>query len=109
MTIDEAIKHCEEVAHQNEILMKRYDDASGYTRSHNEKIRTNGAKGCEQLISLYRQLAKWLKELKKYRVIFEKVGEILADNGYTMDDLDTIFGKANNEEVNADDTNRCEN
>lgn len=64
MTIDEAIKHCEEVAHQNEILMKRYDDASGYNRSHDEKIRTDGAKGCEQLISLYRQLVEWLKELK---------------------------------------------
>ena len=67
MNIDEAIKHCEEVAHQNEILMKRYDDASGYSRSRNEKIRTNGAKGCEQLISLYRQLAEWLRELKAYR------------------------------------------
>ena len=65
MTIDETIKHCEEVAHQNEILMKRYDDASGYNRSHNKKIRTNGAKGCEQLISLYRQLAEWLKALKE--------------------------------------------
>ena len=65
-SIDDAIKHCEEVAHQNEILMKRYDDASGYNRSHNEKIRTNGAKGCEQLISLYRQLAEWLRTLKAY-------------------------------------------
>ena len=64
MTIDEAIKHCEETAHQNEILMKRYDDASGYNRSRNEKIRTNAAKGCEQLISLYRQLAEWLRELR---------------------------------------------
>lgn len=67
MTIDEAIKYCEETAYQNEILMKRYDDASGYNRSHNEKIRTDGAKGCEQLMSLHRQLASWLKELKAYR------------------------------------------
>ncbi len=102
MTLDEAIKHCEEVAYQNEMLMKRYDNASGYNRSHNEKIRTDDAKGCEQLISLYRQLAEWLKELKKYRAIFEKVGKILTDNGYTMDDLDNIFGKVNGE-VNADD------
>ena len=63
LDLESAIKHCEEVAHQNEILMKRYDDASGYNRSHNENIRTNGAKGCEQLISLYRQLAEWLREL----------------------------------------------
>ena len=68
-SIDEAIQHCEEVAYQNEILMKRYDDASGYNRSHNEKIRTDGAKGCEQLISLYRQLAEWLRELQRDREI----------------------------------------
>lgn len=49
-----------------------------------------------------RQLAEWLQELKKYRAIFEKVGKILADNGYTIDDLDTIFGKVNRE-ANADD------
>ena len=67
ITLEEAIKHCEEVAYQNEILMKRYDNASGYNRSHNEKIRTDGAKGCEQLISLYRQLADWLRELKAYK------------------------------------------
>lgn len=65
MTIDEVIKHCEETAYQNEILMKRYDDASGYNRSHNKEIRTDGAKGCEYLTSLYRQLAEWLKALKE--------------------------------------------
>lgn len=71
IAIEKAIKHCEEVAHQNEILMKRYDDASGYNRSHDEKIRTDGAKGCEQLISLYRQMAEWLRELKGYRIFKE--------------------------------------
>ena len=76
MTIEEAIKHCEEVAYQYEILMKRYDDASGYNRSHNENIRTDGAKGCEQLISLYRQIADWLKELKSYKDF--------KDKGYVM-------------------------
>lgn len=75
--LDEAIKHCEEVAHQNEILMKRYDDASGYSRSHNEKIRTNGAKGCERLISLYRQLVDWLRELQRYRFEISECKAIL--------------------------------
>lgn len=89
ITFDEAIKHCEEVAHQNEILMKRYDDASGYNRSHNEKIRTNDAKGCEQLISLYRQLAEWLIELKHYREIKNSWNRLFP----------------NGEEVNADDNN----
>lgn len=65
LSLDELIKHCEEVAYQNELLMKRYDDASGYNRSHNENIRIDGAKGCEQLIYLYRQLAKLLKDYKR--------------------------------------------
>lgn len=86
MTIDEAIKHCEEMAHQNEILMKRYDAASGYSRSHNEQIRTSGAIGCEQLISLYRQLAEWLMELKNYQMARKEINQEIInwndiDNG----------------------------
>ena len=86
MTIDEAIKHCEEMAHRNEILMKRYDDASGYSRSHNEQIRTSGAIGCEQLISLYRQLAEWLMELKNYQMARKEINQEIInwndiDNG----------------------------
>jgi hypothetical protein len=90
MTIDEAIKHCEEVAHQNEILMKRYDDASGYSRSHNEGIRTDDAKGCEQLVFLYRQLAEWLRELKKLRAEQKDVYMNGYDEGY--EDAKELFG-----------------
>lgn len=85
MTLDECIDYAEK---QSEWMSKyamidMYKDRSEY----------------------YRQLAEWLRELKKYRSIFEKVGKILADNGYTIDDLDTIFGKVN-EEVNADDCSK---
>ena len=83
-TIDEAINHCEDVAYQNELLMKRYDDASGYNRSHNKKIRTDGAKSCEQLTSLYRQLAEWLKELKTYKD-FEGKGYVMCRLVVTQD------------------------
>lgn len=48
MTLDEAIKHAEEVAIEQDKLCKRYDDASGYSRSHNEAIRTTDAKRCEE-------------------------------------------------------------
>lgn len=82
MTIDEAITHCIEVAYQNEILMKRYDDASGYNRSHNEKIRTDGAKGCENLISLYRQLAEWLKKLQVYEEFADWLVKAVLEDGW---------------------------
>ena len=67
MTIDEAIKHAEEEAQEQDKLCKRYDDASGFTRSHNEEIRTSAAKQCEKCADEYRQLAEWLKELKQLR------------------------------------------
>lgn len=125
MTIEEAIKHCEEVAHQNKILMKRYDDASGYSRSHNEQIRTSGAIGCEQLISLYRQLAEWLKELKESRMVLDILGQFLVDRDIDVccEDLTMIddycekycdnqkplcwyrWAKMKAREVNADDNN----
>ena len=109
MTLEEAIKHCEEVAYQNEILMKQYDDASGYNRSHNENIRTDGAKGCEQLISLYRQLAEWLRELKAYR----NIRQILSQNRIATDRYgDVVLWsdiKRVLEEVNADADSSKEN
>jgi len=67
MTLDEAVKHCEEVAIEQDKLCKRYDDASGYSRSHNEAIRTTDAKRCEKCAEEYRQLVAWLRELKDAR------------------------------------------
>ena len=67
MTIDEAAKHCEEVAIEQDKLCKRYDDASGYSRSHNEAIRTTDAKRCEKCAEEHRQLAEWLRELKQLK------------------------------------------
>lgn len=67
MTLDGAIKHAEEVAEEQDKLCKRYDDASGYSRSHNESIRVADAKWCERCAKEHRQLAEWLKELKQLR------------------------------------------
>lgn len=55
MTLDEAIKHCEEVAENQEWLSESYDDES------------MGAKLCKECASEHRQLAEWLKDLKEYR------------------------------------------
>ena len=97
LSLDEAIEHCEEKAEEEE------KQAIWLWSREGNPYYTN----CVERAKEHRQLAEWLKELKKYRAIFEKVGKIFADkifadNGYTMDDLDTIFGKVN-EEVNADE------
>ena len=67
LMIEQAIKHAEEVAIEQERLMGRYDAASGYARSGNESIRTESAKKCEQCAAEYRQLAAWLRELQERR------------------------------------------
>jgi hypothetical protein len=67
MTLDEAIKQCEEAAEDRDKLCKRCDAASGYSRSHNEAIRTQEAKEHEKCSQDFRQLVEWLKELKAYK------------------------------------------
>ncbi len=67
MTLDEAIKHCEEEAKEQNKLCERCDRASGYSRSHNESIRTNEARKHEKCGQEHIQLAGWLRELKAYK------------------------------------------
>lgn len=65
VTLKEAIKHCEDKADEQHKLANRYDDASGYTRSHNECIRIEEARKCEANADEYRLIAKWLKEYEQ--------------------------------------------
>lgn len=57
MTIDEAIKHCEEVAWENDRKAMCVEEAYQTTEQQN----------CEQCAADHRQLAEWLKELKELR------------------------------------------
>ena len=68
MTLDEAIKHAEEVAKQNE------EDAVIYSNCKNHKknlyeigLAENAEKKCCKCAEEHRQLAEWLKELKRLR------------------------------------------
>lgn len=65
MLIEEAIKRAEDTAIGEDELCKRYDLASGYSRSHDETIRTTDAKECEKCAQEHRQLAEWLKDYKR--------------------------------------------
>ena len=62
MTIDEAIKHAEEVAEEHECDLKVYENL-GKDRELFKKEENNCKKCGEQ----HRQLAEWLKELKILR------------------------------------------
>ena len=58
MTLDEAIKHCEEVAEEKDKSVELYKAVKA-----TEGLITK----CEDCAKEHRQLAEWLKELKAYR------------------------------------------
>lgn len=63
MTIDEAIKHCEEVA-------EKYDTELNLI---NCGISNESCDNCLECASEHRQLAEWLKKLKAYEEAKEKI------------------------------------
>ena len=62
MTIDEAIKHAEEVAEKFESLHERYENMDEDRLLF--RVEENECKNCA---NEHRQLAEWLKELKQLR------------------------------------------
>ena len=54
MTLEEAIKHCEEVAEKKEYIAESVEGFDEYTREE-----------CLECAKEHRQLAKWLKALKE--------------------------------------------
>ena len=63
MTLDEAIKHAEEVAEEQDMRAGFETDYSCYQMSDTERNQ------CKKCAEEHRQLAEWLKELKKLREI----------------------------------------
>lgn len=72
MTIDEAIKHCDEEAEENEHICNCYPDF-GYDKRKYEKCASE-----------HRQLAEWLRELKAYRQAEKEIEQELVN----WDDID---------------------
>ena len=64
MTLDEAIKHCEEVAKENEDSAKVFYHVSKLETHPDRKRAEEGYVGCKECAEAHRQLAEWLKELK---------------------------------------------
>lgn len=73
MNIDEAIKHCEEVAENYRIISEDRETT---------EITKNG---CTKCASDHRQLAAWLRELKEYRADdWKKVEQELPKEWYQV-------------------------
>ena len=59
MTIEEAIKHCEEVAETCEFEASRCDET--------DRFEQHEMYGLGKCAAEHRQLAEWLRELQEYR------------------------------------------
>lgn len=76
MTIDEAIRHCEEVAWENDRKAMCVEEAYQTTEQQN----------CEQCAADHRQLAEWLRELKELRDLVA-ASNVLAVDVFAVDNL----------------------
>lgn len=112
MTLDEAIKHCEEVAKNQKEDFKACplssSECDGLT--HCKVLKHGLNKGCLKCASEHRQLADWLKELKAYRKAEKEIEQELVnwndiDNGKCRGLFlaTSIIQHYKDEEVNADD------
>ena len=81
MTLDEAIKHAEEVAEKFESLHERYENMDEDRLLF--RVEENECKNCAKE---HRQLANWLKELKQLREQ-ELCEDIEIPNGATNGDM----------------------
>lgn len=83
MTIEEAIKHCEDVVENKEI------DAE-----NQNPLFPNDIEECKKCAEEHRQLAEWLNELKRARVLLKATYELLMkqnDSGYVLNLLSEII------------------
>ena len=70
ISIDELITFCEEKEYNHRVSCKRYDDASGYTRSKDKSIRNASAIIDETHADFYREIADIMH---KYQQIKQKI------------------------------------
>ena len=103
MTIEEAIKHCEEVAEKLEKQVKPYQ-----CESVNKKLYEVNKKewdSCLECAKEHRQLAEWLRELQIHRKIHDVLLQLLVDS-----DLDICCEDlTNNEEEQKICEENCNN
>lgn len=79
MTLDEAIKHCEEVAEENDLAAGMYKILAENNHNTYEKLtaETNSSR-CVECAEEHRQLAEWLRELKERRETITKLSEQIS-------------------------------
>ena len=69
MSIDELITFCEEEEYNHRLSCKRYDDASGYTRSKDKNIRTACAIREDTYADFYKEISDTMRKYQKIQEI----------------------------------------
>lgn len=86
LDIDTAIKHCLEVAEQNEIDAITYKNCKEVKTNLYEKLTAEKAENdCRECANDHRQLAEWLTELKELREQLQKAKSMILDYSYTVE------------------------
>lgn len=69
MMIEELITFCEEEEYNHRLKCKRYDDASGYTRSKDKNIRTACAIREATYADFYKEISDTMRKYQKIEQI----------------------------------------
>lgn len=81
MSIEELISFCEAEEHGCRVRCKRYDDASGYTRSKNKNIRTADAITEEVYSDFYKEIIETMRKYRKIEdIYYHQTGKALEDS-----------------------------
>ena len=92
MTIEEAIKHCEEVEEKQEALANTFKSFKDY--GNPKSSITSGYEKCKKCASEHRQLAEWLKELKKLRKFAHYVAYSITAEEEEFNENPRFFGES---------------
>ncbi len=82
-SLDEAIKHAEEVAELNEECARIY----------NEQGETMASCSCKECAEEHRQLAEWLRELKEYRAILDELKDAITSAHNDLIESENEYGE----------------
>ncbi len=83
MTLDEAIKHCLEVAERNDVDAITYKNCKEIKSNLYEKLTAEKAENdCRECAAEHRQLAEWLTKLKEANGIIRVCNRVL---GYLLE------------------------
>ena len=81
MTIKELIAFCEEEEYNHRLNCKRYDDASGYTRSKDKNIRTACAIREDTYADFYKEISDTMRKYQKIEdIYYHQSGQALENS-----------------------------